>query len=234
MAKRSRRGSRDTIDGNSQPEQPSDDAERTGGGSADETEQPAAGGGSVIDIGAAGDDPDGNDADSSGERKRRSDAGRKRGAYKKTNKVDLGEFSEIIRELHIGLAAFTACPELELDPKEDEHKKVADALARLAEYYEITKIVGVATHPLVGVARIMWAIYIPRIIAIRMRFAMERARNVTPAASTLARPPAPQQPPKPAAPPAPGAPAPTHMRAAPIPGFENAPPIDVPVTGKPN
>lgn len=149
----------------------------------------------------------------------------------------------------MGLAAVTACPEWELDHAAGEDDLVAKALARIIDHYELHKIVGVATHPVAGMARVAWAIYLPRIIAIRMRKASERARptNAAPPQSGLPKPPPTPEPPRPQAPAPPPAqaappqssppvmrspivPPPAHMRAAPIPGFENFT-IDVPIPG---
>lgn len=145
--------------------------------------------------------------------------------------------------MHAGLAAITACSEWNLDDKEAE--TLSKTLARVIDYYELNRIVGVATHPLAGMARVAWAIYMPKILAIKLRQAAERARPVGPSpglARPPERPPAPPQPqaPHPQPPPAaapmppqgpivsPIAPAPGHMRAAPIPGFEGVR-IDVPI-----
>lgn len=153
----------------------------------------------------------------------------------------------MLSEAHAFAALALATPELMLDEEKDEHKKLARAVARVADHYDITKFVGLPSHPLFGLARVAVALYIPRLIAIKMRHAAERAKDVTPKPqSGLAPPPPRPEAPRPQAPPvaqtapqqpsrSPVASPPSHIRAAPIPGFEGIT-IDVPIAGagKPN
>ena len=136
------------------------------------------------------------------------------------------------------LASVTACSELKLDP--DEAERLAKAAAKVIEYYELHRVVGIATHPLAGLARVSWALYMPRLMAIRMRQMAEAAKDVTPPrASSPQPPPAAPQAPQAQTPPAsagarvPITSPPGVIRANPIPGYEHVT-IDVPLPGKPN
>ena len=116
-------------------------------------------------------------------------------------------------------------------------------MARVADYYDLTKYAFIPTHPLFGLARVAGAIYIPRLLAIKMRQAAERANNardVTPKAPLAAPPHTPPPPrgvdPQPAAQTAPQRQQPTMgpipparpmaagadvvVKPKPIPGFE--------------
>lgn len=152
----------------------------------------------------------------------------------------------MLSEFHAFAAIATATPELILDESKDEHQKLARALARVAEHYDLASYVNVPTHPLFGLARVCLALYVPRYFAMRMRKAAESAKDVTPKNPLAAPPPRPNNP-QPVQPQAaqpmptneiktPSPPQPRAMavvpggnmtvRAAPIPGFESVP-IDI-------
>lgn len=85
----------------------------------------------------------GNDDGNSGEpvgRKRRADAGRKRGPRSKTDAADLGSLAEIISETHSMLAYMTGIQEMALDETKEEHVKLARAVNRVAAHYDLPAI----------------------------------------------------------------------------------------------
>lgn len=116
-----------------------------------------------------------------------------------------------------------------------EAERLADALSRVADHYGITGYLKLPTHPLVNLSFVAWAIYMPRLLALKMRYAAEAAKDVTPRQPSGLAPPAP----RPAPPPEPVAPGPAPpaapqgpmqtgdgsivVRPAPIPGLPQPP-----------
>lgn len=137
----------------------------------------------------------------------------------------------------------TGVPEFALDEQKEEHTKLARAVARVAAHYDIPALDPV-THDWIMLFKCLLLIYGTRLLAYQMRTRAESARNITPKPG-LAQPapppppaPAPQAPQGQAAPQqpiptgtrAPVAPANNVLRAAAIPGFPNAPPLDIDIT----
>lgn len=251
MARKPRPNSRNADTGNGQPQNEAgrNDSEHTGS-----VEQASA----VVDPASISNDSDDSEPSSgsgdgggtgdSGSGKRR---GRRPGSRNKPKEdtLRLGDLAEILRDAHTFLALGLGVPELMLNEDKGESEKLAKALARVADYYDVSRYAKIPTHPLVSLARVAGAVYIPKYIDMRIRKAGERAKDVSPKQG-LAAPapaPAPPPPPKPQAPPV-ATPQPTAqhtaqpsqqngaprqvgaavmVRAAPIPGFEDAPVLDI-------
>lgn len=233
MARRPRSGARNAAAGTSEPVSEPERAVEQAGDAAGAPDS-----GSVVnpaDIGNAGGSDGG--SDNAGSDAPRAKRGRPAGSRNRTkeDQVNLGEFADLIRDAHVILAGMATMPELMIDDNDAE--RLAKAAAKVIDHYELNRIVGVTTHPVVGLGRVAFAIYFPRIMAARFRRAAENAKPVQAAPAGLAPPapapkaPQPQQPPaRPAAPPI--ATPPGAIRASPVPGFEHVT-IDVPIS-KPN
>lgn len=126
------------------------------------------------------------------------------------------------------LAVAYATPEIDAMFGDDNAKSLAESMARVADHFGITQLIKVPSHPLVLLALCCWSIYMPMILAIKLRHAAERARNVTPKAPAgLAPPPQTPQAPQPQAPQqAQPQPAPTVQQAP-----KNPPPASPMVPG---
>jgi hypothetical protein len=244
MAKRARPTPPDFTLGDSEPENGDGGNNGTDGGSGGETSADSASdSGSVINPGTIA----GNSGDSgTRQRKQRSDRGKSRGPRSEKGSIDLGDFAQILSEIHSGIALATSIPEIALDESAEEHIKLARAIERVKRHYDLPTVTPVALDWfLLGKAILL--IYGSRIIAYNMRMRANNAKPVNnPPAMVNAKPNQPQPsapPPPPNAPPKqsagpiaqPFAPPPSHIRAAPIPGFEGIT-LDIPANGsaKPN
>jgi hypothetical protein len=219
-----------------------DGSERSNdGGGVDAASGPGSDG-TVIEPGAIAGGSD--NGDQSRQRKHRSDRGAKRGPRgEKADKIDLGDFAQILSEVHSGVALMTNIPELALDETSEEHIKLARAMQRVIRHYDLPSV-DAKTLDHFLLAKTLCVIYGTRLIAYNMRRRAERARAVNPPPALGAKqsptatqasppPPMPVNPASPTVPTkAPFAPPPTHIRSAPIPGFEHIT-VDVPVS-KPN
>lgn len=206
------------------------------GGSDIET---AAGGGSdgsssVVDPGSVG-----GNSDSKPGRKPRSDRGKPRGsrADKAEDKINLGDFAQIISEIHSGIALLANIPELALDESKDEHIKLARAIERVKRHYDLPSVSPIALDWFL-LLKAVFMIYGARLIAYNLRTRAENARPINNPPAVMRQAPINPTAPPPAQPtpkPPPNAPiniqpAPGVIRAATIPGFEGVT-IDVPVGG---
>lgn len=131
-------------------------------------------------------------SDSSTDRKRRSDAGRKRGPRAKApDQVDLGSVAETISEIHSFLAFLTGVREFALDEAKEEHIKIARGLERVARHYDIPAI----REPYLSwflLFKTLGFVYGAHYHAYSERMRSEHARDVTPRAAVPAAPNAPQ------------------------------------------
>jgi hypothetical protein len=144
-----------------------------------------------------------------------------------------------LSEIHSGIALMVNVPELALDEAQEEHIKLARAIERVKRHYDLPSISPVALDWFL-LLKAAFMIYGSRLIAYNLRRRAEAAKVVSPPAVVKPAQPAPTAPPPKAPTPAPPPdapvgmrPPPTHIRSAPIPGFENVT-IDVPVATKPN
>lgn len=236
MARRARSVAPDIALGNSDGKEPDGGDRSVDSGVPDTNAAPGGDSGSTIDPASFG----GSNNDSEPRsRKQRSDRGRPRGPRsEKADKIDLGDFAQILSEIHSGIAMMVNVPELSLDENSQEHIKLARAIERVKRHYDLPNISPVAVDWFM-LAKTAGLIYGSRIIAYNLRRRAENARPINQPAqvqtSTPARPDAPPRapnaPPTQAAQPARFTPPPGAVRAAPIPGFEN---IDIVVPMKPN
>jgi hypothetical protein len=124
----------------------------------------------------------GGTGDSDPVRKRRADAGRKRGPRgEKTDKIDLGEFAEILSEVHSFLAFISSVPEFALDETVDEHNKMARAFSRVARHYDIP-VLDPIVRDWIMLFKTLALIYGAHFMAYNERQRGNRAKNVTPLA----------------------------------------------------
>lgn len=241
MARRARSDTPKSDDGNSDGESPDGGNRSVDSGLPDTpTTDPSGPGDSVIDPASIA----GNSGDSEPrKRKQRSDRGQPRGSRsEKETKIDLGDFAQILSEIHSGIALFAGIPEIALDESADEHVKLARAIERVKRHYDLPSVSPIALDWFM-LLKTFGLVYGSRIIAYNMRMRAENARPINPTPSVTAHAPNSPQQARPTAPPPqqptprPPAnapigivPAPGVIRAAAIPGFENVT-LDINVAG---
>lgn len=235
MARRARSIASDPPIGNSDGENPDGGNRGVNSGVPDTDAATGGDSGTVINPASVG----GSDNDSEPrQRKQRSDRGKPRGARsEKADKIDLGDFAQILSEIHSGIAMMANIPELALDEASGEHTKLARAIERVKRHYDLPNVSPIAVDWFM-LAKTAGLIYGSRIIAYNLRQRAENARPINqPAQVQTSAPAAPAAPKAPNAPPVQPAqpvrftPPPGAVRAAPIPGFEN---VDIVVPQNPN
>lgn len=241
MAKRARPNPSSVDDGNSDVQDAIGGSGGVDSGSVDASAAASGDSGSTVDPASFG----GSNNDSgTGGRKPRSDRGRARGprADKAQDKIDLGDFAQILSEIHSGVAMMVNVPELALDEANGEHVKLSRAIQRVMRHYDLPSVSPIALDYFMLI-KTAGLVYGSRIIAYNLRQRAERARPINQPAQVQTGQPAAPQAPQQAAPKAANAPPvqptrpvqftppPGAVRAATIPGFEN---IDIVVPMNPN
>lgn len=156
MARRARKSTRDTDDGNS-------GVEGNGGGPANETGGTA--GDSTVDPSAIGGDAtaddSGTDSAAGGTGRRR---GRPRGARTRTKgaTLDLGDFKDILLTAHAGLASMFHAETLLIT--DDEADRISKAIANVMRHYDVPQMAA-ETKDWISLILALGSVYGPRIAA---------------------------------------------------------------------
>ena len=77
-------------------------------------------------------------------------------------------------------AAVTSLPEMQLDPKEAE--ALAEAAAEVAKYYPQLALMSGKSVAITSLASAVGMVYLPRMVAVRMRVQAARTKQRTPPA----------------------------------------------------
>lgn len=152
--------------------------------------EPDFGNGIVASDGSGSDSPggsDGGDVTGFGGRKPRSDRGRPRGPRgpntgrsgsrsKTSSASNIDALTRLLAIVHLGLAAATKAPELELD--DSDAKALAAATANVLEQFEIKPDPKI--EAIIGLIIVSGSIYGPKLYMMRERMRATSAKNITP------------------------------------------------------